>query len=53
MNIFLNMPKVDENPELDGAADTLPPPSPSVPIAANVTLKLPVFWTDAAEVWFA
>ena len=47
------MPKVDENPELDGAADILPPPSPSVPVAANVSLKLPVFWPDAAEVWFA
>ena len=47
------MPKVDENPELDGAADILPPPSPSVPVAANVTLKLPVFWPEAAEVWFA
>ena len=47
------MPKVDENPELDGAADTLPPPSPSVPVAASVALKLPVFWPDAAEVWFA
>ena len=47
------MPKVDKNPELDGAADTLPPPSPSVPVAANVALKLPLFWPDAAEVWFA
>ena len=47
------MPKVDENPELDGAADILPPPSPSVPVAANVALKLPIFWPDAAEVCFA
>ena len=28
-------------------------PLPSVSIAANVALKLPVFWHDAAEVWFA
>ena len=47
------MPKVDENPELVGAADTISPPSPSVPIAANVALKLPVFWPNAAELWFA
>ena len=47
------MPKVNENLELDEAADTLPPPSPSVPVAASVALKLPVFWPDAAEVWFA
>ena len=43
------MIKVDENPELDGAAGTLP----SVSIAANITLKLSVFRPDAAEVWFA
>ena len=47
------MPKFDETPQLGGKADILPPPSPSVPVAANVTLKLPVFWPDAAEVWFA
>ena len=47
------MQKVYANPELDGAADTLPPPSPSIPVAANVALKLPVFWPDAAEVWFS
>ena len=47
------MPKVYETPELVGAADAdLLPPS-SVPVAANVALKLPVFWPDAAEVWFA
>ena len=46
------MPKVDETPELLGAsnADLLPPPSV---VAANVALKLPVFWPKAAEVWFA
>ena len=47
------MPKVNETPELVGVtdADLLPPPSVSV--AANVALKLPVFWPEAAEVWFA
>ena len=48
------MPKVDETPELlgDSNADLLPPPS--VPtVAASIALKLPVFWPEAAEVWFA
>ena len=44
------MPKVDENPELVGAADTI---SPSVPVAANIALKLLVFWPNTAVVWFA
>ena len=46
------MPKVDETPELVGAsnADHLPPQSV---VAANVALKLPMFWPKAAEVWFA
>ena len=47
------MPKVDETPELGGEADLIPPPVPSVLVAANVALKLPVFWPDSAEVWFA
>ena len=47
------MLKVDETLELVGAAaaDLLPPLS--VPVAANVALKFPVFWPEAAEVWFA
>ena len=46
------MPKVDETPELVGVsnADLLSPPSV---VAENVTLKLPMFWPEAAEVWFA
>ena len=46
------MPKVNETPEPVGAsnADLLSPPSV---VAANVALKLPVFWPGAAEVWFA
>ena len=47
--ISFDMPKVYETPELLEAskADLLPPPS--VPaVAANVALKLPVFWPEAA-----
>ena len=52
--ISYDMPKVDETPAILEAsnADLLAPPS--VPaVAANVALKLPLFWPDAAEVWFA
>ena len=35
------MSKVDETPELDGEAALLPP---SVPVANNVAMKLPVLW---------
>ena len=42
--------KVDENPELN--RDTVLHP-PSFPVANNVAMKLPVFWPDSAEVWFA
>ena len=27
--------------------------SPTVPVANNMAMKLPTFWPDAAEVWFA
>ena len=51
------MPKVNETSEAVGAADAdlLPPPSVSVAlnVALNVALKPPVFWPNAAEVWFA
>ena len=37
-----------------GDTEALFPPSPdAVPVAANVSMKLPTFWLDAAEVWFA
>ena len=47
------MPKVEETPELVGVskADLLPPPPVPV-VAANVALKLLVFWHEAADVWF-
>ena len=52
--ILSSMPKVDKTLELLEApnADLLAPPS--VPaLTANVALKLPVFWPEAAEVLFA
>ena len=42
--------------EAHGLGDTkaIFPPSPdAVPVAANVSMKLPTFWPDAEEVWFA
>ena len=53
-DISSDMLKVDETPELleTSNADLFAPPS--VPaVAANVALKLSVFWSEAAEVWFA
>ena len=41
-------------PKKNSYTNALFPPSPSaVPVAANVSMKLPTFWPDAAEVWFA
>ena len=52
MKFSSDMPKVDETPELVGVSNTdLLPPSSIV--AANIALKLPVFWPEAAEIWFA
>ena len=50
--------KQDEVIEAPGLGDIealFPPSSASdaVPLAANILLKLSVFWPDAAEVWFA
>ena len=46
-------PAIDVAPIL-GDTEALFPPSPdAVPVAANVSMKLPTFWPDAAEVWFA
>ena len=44
------MDKVEGDSGSDKAVDSLPP---SVPLANNVVIKLPAFWPDAAEVWFA
>ena len=46
-------PAIDVAPIL-GDTEALFPPSPdAVPVAANVSMKLPTFWPDAVEVWFA
>ena len=46
-------PVIEDAPGL-GDTEALFPPSPdAVPVAANVSLKLPTFWPDAAKVWFA
>ena len=50
VKLFFNMQKVDETLWLNREAAILPP---SFLVAANVALKLPVFYPDAAEVWFA
>ena len=47
------MPKVNVTLQLPDATDILPPSAPPAPVAANLALKLPVFWLKAAEVQFA
>ena len=46
---------IEEAPGLGDIEALFPPTSASdsVPLAANVSRKLPVFWPDAAEVLFA
>ena len=45
--------KVVEPPDLQDISDLFPPSASSLlPVAANLSMKLPVFWPDAAEVWF-
>ena len=44
------MDKSKDAPGHVDEADTLPP---NVPMANNMAMKLPAFWPDAAEVWFA
>ena len=46
--------KVIEPPALEGISDLFPPSAPASPSpVVNVSMKLPVFWPDEAEVWFA
>ena len=46
--------KVIKPPGLQDIGDIFPPTAPSSPSpVANVSIKLPVFWPDSAEVWFA
>ena len=46
---------IEEAPDLGDIEALFSPTSASdaVPLAANVSMKLPVFGPDAAEVWFA
>ena len=46
---------IEEEPGLGDIEALFPPTSASdaVLMAANVSMKLPVFWPDAAKVWFA
>ena len=46
--------EVAEPPGLENISALFPPSAPSLPSpVANVSMKLPAFWPDAAEVWFA
>ena len=51
------MPKNDEisePPGLEDISNLFPPSAPASPSTeANVSMKLPAFWPDAGEVWFA
>ena len=45
---------IEEAPGLGDIEALFPPTSASeIPLAANLSMKLPVFWPDSAEVWFA
>ena len=44
---------IDEAPGLGDTKEFFPPSPDAVPVAANVSMKLPTFWPDVAEVWFA
>ena len=46
---------IEEAPGMGDIKVLFPPTSTSdaVSLAANVSMKLPVFWPEAAEVWFA
>ena len=42
---------ISDTPGLEDIGDLFPP-SPSVSPIPNISLKLPAFWLDAADVWF-
>ena len=46
-------PVIEEAPGLGDTEAIFPPTSDAVPVAANISMKLPTFWPDVAEVWFA
>ena len=46
--------EISEPPELEDISKLFPPSAPASPSpVANDSMKLPAFWLDAAEVWFA
>ena len=44
---------IEEAPGLGDTKALFPPSPDAVPVASNVSMKLPTFWPDAAKVWFA
>ena len=46
-------PAMDEAPILGDTEALFPPYPDTVPVTANVSMKLPTFWPDPAEVWVA
>ena len=44
---------IEEAPGLGDTEALFPPTSDAVLVAANVSMKLPTFWPDKAEVWFS
>ena len=44
---------IEDAPGLEEIESLFPPSTSSTPVANNVLMKLPAFWPDAAEVWFA
>ena len=46
--------EISEPPGLEDISELLAPSAPASPSPVpNISMKLPVFWPDAAEVWFA
>ena len=45
-------PVIEEAPVLGDTEALFPPTSDAVPVAANISMKLPTFWPDTAEDWF-
>ena len=44
---------IEEAPGLGDIVALFPPTSDAVRMATNVSMKLPTFWPEAVEVWFA